>query len=99
MRLNPKKRPLALVDMMQRLTRLLEPARRVELRIAGDGPWRARVERAIARGGLTQQIHLLGRQSREQIRALFARATSSCCRPFVSRSGSRRSRLGALDFR
>ena len=74
MRLNPKKRPLALVDMMRRLDELIEPERRVELRIAGDGPWRARLERAIARAGLASRVELLGRQTREQIRALFRRS-------------------------
>ncbi|MGH7620196.1 MAG: glycosyltransferase family 4 protein, partial [Gemmatimonadaceae bacterium] len=68
MRLNPKKRPLALVEMMWRLR--ADP--RVELRIAGDGPWRKRLVRAIARAGLSKRVILLGRLSREEIRALFA---------------------------
>jgi glycosyltransferase involved in cell wall biosynthesis len=72
MRLNPKKRPLALVDMMRRVGPRLGSSRRVELRIVGDGPWRARLERAVRRADLARQIELLGPRSRESIRALFA---------------------------
>jgi glycosyltransferase involved in cell wall biosynthesis len=69
MRLNSKKRPLALVGMMRQL-RALDS--HVELRIVGDGPLRTELERAIRRAGLTERIQLLGHQSREQIRSLFA---------------------------
>jgi glycosyltransferase involved in cell wall biosynthesis len=72
MRLNPKKRPLALVRIVRRLGEMLGSSSRIELRIAGDGPWRARLQRAIEREGLSRQIALLGHQSREQLRALFA---------------------------
>lgn len=72
MRLNPKKRPLALVDLMRQLRNRIEGDQRVMLRIVGDGPWRARVERAIARAGLASEIELLGHLSREQIRRLMA---------------------------
>jgi len=72
LRLNPKKRPLALVHMMRRLRALLDPEHRVELRIVGDGPLRARLERAIAQAKLADRITLLGRRSREEIRGLMA---------------------------
>ena len=69
MRLNSKKRPLALVWMMHTLAASFP---RVRLRVVGDGPLRARLERAIARAGLRERIELLGRQPRETIRALLA---------------------------
>jgi glycosyltransferase involved in cell wall biosynthesis len=72
MRLNPKKRPLALVGLMKRLATLVGPRRRIRLRVAGDGPWRARLGRAVERSGLSREIVLLGHQSREQLRDLLA---------------------------
>ena len=72
MRLNRKKRPLALVDLMRELRNHIERDQHVVLRIVGDGPWRTRIERAIARAGLAREIELLGHQSREQIRQLMA---------------------------
>ncbi len=69
MRLNPKKRPMALVNALadgQLATR------DVRLRIVGDGPERARVEQALERRGLGDRIQLLGRRTRGEIRALFA---------------------------
>ncbi len=73
MRLNPKKRPLALVDIVARVVRDL-PDKRVRLRVAGGGPERARLERAIAQRGLAGHIHLLGALTREQIRDLLSSA-------------------------
>lgn len=72
MRLNPKKRPLALVELMRQLRNQIERDQLVVLRIVGDGPWRTRVERAIRRAGLGNEIELLGHLSREQIRLLMA---------------------------
>lgn len=72
MRLNPKKRPLTLVHMMRRLRALLDREHRVSLRIVGDGPLRAGVERAVVRAGLSDQVELLGRRSRREIRGLMA---------------------------
>jgi glycosyltransferase involved in cell wall biosynthesis len=71
MRLNTKKRPLALVSMMQRLGSVLRDGG-VHLRIVGDGPLRARLGQTIARAGLGEHIELLGKLDRGQIRALFA---------------------------
>ena len=71
MRLNGKKRPLALVAMMRRLASSL-PGVRIRLRIAGDGPQRAIVARAIARAQLRDRIELLGQCSRDRIRQLLA---------------------------
>jgi glycosyltransferase involved in cell wall biosynthesis len=71
MRLNPKKRPLALVDMMTRLVSTGSSSR-VSLRLIGDGPQRGALTAAIARAGLGDRIELLGTRSREEIRALLA---------------------------
>src|SRR5262249_16274731 len=71
MRLNPKKRPLALVDTMRRLRTLL-PNREFRVRIVGEGPVRARLERAVAMHGFAGRVEVLGRRSREEIRALHA---------------------------
>lgn len=73
LRLNPKKRPLALVSMMQRLTGILPRNARVHLRVVGDGPQRAKLERAIARARLAGNIELLGRRSRDEIRSMLSR--------------------------
>lgn len=72
MRLNPKKRPLALVGLVKRINAMLSSPERVRLRIIGDGPQRARLERAVRNNGLEGQIELLGHRTREQIRQLFA---------------------------
>lgn len=69
MRLNAKKRPLALVDMMRRLEHA--PAA-VRLRIVGDGRQRRPLERAIARAGVGDRVELLGYCSRDRIRDVFA---------------------------
>ena len=74
MRLNAKKRPFALIEMMRRLVARLPVGESARLRIAGDGPLRARVERAIGRFRLAQHVELLGVQSRQALRELFAEA-------------------------
>jgi len=51
---------------------LVGAGHRVELRVAGDGPSRARLTRAISRAGLSREIVLLGGQSREELRELFS---------------------------
>jgi glycosyltransferase involved in cell wall biosynthesis len=72
LRLNSKKRPLALVSMMQRLASHLPRSVRVHLRVVGDGPQRARLERAIMQARLDGHIELLGRRSRDEIRSMFS---------------------------
>jgi len=70
MRLNPKKRPLALVALMRRLEQSLR-GQRIQLRIVGDGPRRKQLERAIAHEHLNDRIELLGQRTRAEIRALL----------------------------
>ena len=72
MRLNAKKRPLALVTMMRRLLDVKPSAPPLLLRIIGDGPQRGRLERAITRGRLDDRVELLGYCSRDRIREVFA---------------------------
>jgi glycosyltransferase involved in cell wall biosynthesis len=72
LRLNSKKRPLALISIMRDVTAALPRDRRVRLRVVGDGPLAPRFERAIRRAGLTDVIEPLGRRSRAEIQALFA---------------------------
>jgi glycosyltransferase involved in cell wall biosynthesis len=71
MRLNAKKRPLALARIIGRANAMLDQNERVRLRVVGDGPQRLRLERAIARQGLGEQIELLGQRTREEIRDLM----------------------------
>lgn len=71
MRLNAKKRPLALVRIVGQVNRMLPHHQRVRLRIVGDGPHRTRLERSIARNGLGDQIQLLGLRTRDEIRDLM----------------------------
>src|SRR6185437_13569019 len=64
MRLNAKKRPLALV-------RLPRDAR-IRLRIVGDGPLAPALARAVSRAGLERVIELCGTRTRAEIRTMFA---------------------------
>jgi glycosyltransferase involved in cell wall biosynthesis len=88
MRLNAKKRPLALIEMMRRLNT------RARLRIVGDGPLRPSVERAIARHGLGDRVQLLGYRCRDEIRALFTE-----CDVFVSPAIRESFGLAAIEAR
>jgi glycosyltransferase involved in cell wall biosynthesis len=74
MRLNPKKRPLALVEIVRRLGQQLGSGLPIRLRVVGDGPERDALARAVRRNGLGRHIELLGACSREEIRALLAAA-------------------------
>ena len=66
MRLMPRKRPLQLLRVLQRVRRLL-PDRDVELVVVGDGPLRRRMERRVARHGLTGAVRITGRLPREEV--------------------------------
>lgn len=67
MRLMPRKRPLALLRMLQQV-RQLTPAREVRLVIVGDGPLLRRTERAARRLGLADAVRIAGRIPRTQVR-------------------------------
>ena len=68
MRLNSKKRPLKLVDLMRALEARFPRGLTVRLTIVGDGPERDRVSRAVAHYGLGDRVTLVGRRSRSEIR-------------------------------
>ncbi len=72
MRLASRKRPRALVEIAAMMRDRLPSGMRFSLRIAGDGPERAAVERDIRRLRLGDTVELLGWQPREAVRALYA---------------------------
>lgn len=72
MRLAPRKRPQALVEIVARASARLPEGVRLHVAIAGDGPERHAVERAVRRHRLGDVVTLLGWQPREAVRALFA---------------------------
>lgn len=72
-RLNRRKRPLALLRAFQ-AAQAMAGGRRLTLRIAGAGPQRAMLQAFIVRHGLEDRVTLLGLQSREALRALYASA-------------------------
>ncbi|HXT16654.1 MAG TPA: glycosyltransferase family 4 protein [Gemmatimonadaceae bacterium] len=72
MRLNPKKRPLALVRMLRDVRSRLGDDFSIRLRIVGDGPELGALTRAVSRAGLERHVELLGRCSRARIRELLA---------------------------
>jgi glycosyltransferase involved in cell wall biosynthesis len=72
MRLAARKRPGALVEIADRVRAALPAGVRLRLRVAGDGPERARFEREVARRKLADVVELLGWRPPEQIRTLYA---------------------------
>lgn len=72
MRLAHRKRPRALLAIAERVVDALPPGVRVRFRVAGDGPERPAVERAIRRSGLGDSFELLGWRPRAALRALYA---------------------------
>lgn len=71
MRLAARKRPLALVELMARV-RSAAPRADVRLEILGDGPDRAKLERAIAERDAQGWVTLAGRVPREVVKARYA---------------------------
>jgi glycosyltransferase involved in cell wall biosynthesis len=73
MRLAPRKRPLHLLKMIRRVR---DQTRDVALRVViiGDGPERSSLERYIRAHDLEDVVELVGRRTRQEIRATFATA-------------------------
>jgi glycosyltransferase involved in cell wall biosynthesis len=94
MRLNAKKRPHALVDIMVRVRALVGATTPIRLRVVGDGPLRRSLARAIARAKLGDSVELLGRRSRDEIRQLLA-VTDAFVLPTIRESFG----LAALEAR
>jgi glycosyltransferase involved in cell wall biosynthesis len=74
MRLEPRKRPLALLRTVRRARRRLPDGVRLRLVVVGEGPMRARLERLVRRHGLEADVELPGRLDRAGIRELYRRA-------------------------
>ncbi len=70
-RLAARKRPVELVEMVARV-RTAAPRANVQLEILGDGPDRAKVERAIAKHHAQQWITLAGRVPRSTVKARYS---------------------------
>ncbi len=71
LRLAPRKRAAALVDIIAEAAQRLGPTITVHATLIGDGPERARLQRHIASRGLNETIVLLGRRSPAQIKDQF----------------------------
>ncbi len=75
MRLEPRKRPIALLEAFKAAREQVNArARRIRLVVAGAGSQRWRMERFIAKNGLSPDVTLLGAQPREKLRELYAGA-------------------------
>lgn len=73
LRLQPRKRPLALVEIFAEAARLTSgKGIDLSLTIAGDGPLRGAVERRVASLGIAGKVRLVGWQGPEALRALYA---------------------------
>jgi glycosyltransferase involved in cell wall biosynthesis len=76
MRLQPRKRPLALIDIFSEASRIAAAQGvQLSLTIAGDGPLRDRLMRRIAENKLADRIHLAGWQRPEELRELYAESS------------------------
>jgi glycosyltransferase involved in cell wall biosynthesis/uncharacterized membrane protein YbhN (UPF0104 family) len=71
MRLAPRKRPLQLVRIFERV-RKLTGRDDLSLVLVGDGPLRNRLERRVRRRGLDEHVHITGRLPRRQVREVLA---------------------------
>ena len=74
MRLAPRKRPLALLRILDRVLAQVPPRVRVSLDVAGEGPQRAAMERYLRRHGTAARVRLLGRLTADELRELYRRA-------------------------
>lgn len=73
MRLAPRKRGRALVDMVEDAMTQLDPGALV-LDVIGDGPTRHGLERRVRRRGLSEVVRLRGRLDRDEIRRAYGDA-------------------------
>jgi len=92
MRLAPRKRAMPLLSIIGEAAAAVTPHVSVRLTIVGDGPERARLERAVRDRGLP--VSFAGRLTHEQIRELYATADL-----FVQPSVKESFGLAALEAR
>ena len=71
LRLAPRKRARALIDVIDAVSARLAPQITVHATLVGDGPERTRLQRHLDSSRRAGTIALLGRRTPEQIRALF----------------------------
>jgi len=74
MRLAGRKRPFALLAMLERLRASVPASVPLRMLVVGEGPLEARLHKHLASRGLDGWVHLLGRRTREEIRTLYAAA-------------------------
>lgn len=74
MRLAARKRPLPLLRILRTAREGMSPRVRFRAVIVGEGPQRARMDRYVRQHGMSGYVELRGRQTREEIRALYANA-------------------------
>ena len=74
MRLAARKRPMALLRLMERVRELVPAEVPFTLEVLGDGPDRPRLERHLERHGMAGWVRLAGRVSREELRRTYADA-------------------------
>jgi glycosyltransferase involved in cell wall biosynthesis len=74
MRLTRKKRPLELVRAFAETVRFVAGTPRLRLLVAGDGPGSASMMRLAGELGVGDRIEMLGHRTRDELRAVYARA-------------------------
>ncbi|MEI7592494.1 MAG: glycosyltransferase family 4 protein [Actinomycetes bacterium] len=94
MRLAPRKRPMHLLRMIRQVREQLPPLLKLRLVIVGEGPERKSLEHYIVRHNLGDIVHLVGRLSRDEIRAEFA-----CAEIFVAPANLESFGIAALEAR
>src|SRR4051794_15248221 len=74
MRLAGRKRPFALLAMLEQLRATVPATVPLRMLVIGDGPLDARLRADLGARRLDRWVQLLGRRTREEIRALYAAA-------------------------
>ena len=74
MRLAGRKRPFALLAMLEQLRASVPATVPLRMLVVGEGPLRGRLQADLASRHLDGWVHLLGRRTREEIRSLYAAA-------------------------
>jgi glycosyltransferase involved in cell wall biosynthesis len=72
MRLAPRKRPMQLLKMIRRVVGRLRADTTLRVVIIGEGPERPQLEKFLRTNDLTEVVELVGRRSRDEIRAIFS---------------------------
>lgn len=76
-RMAARKRPLAVVAMLEQVRRLVPSEIPLRAVLVGDGPLRSRVARAVERRGMDDWVEVPGALPRDQVRDLYARSDIS----------------------